>query len=135
MRNHNRHNAGIPIDIVHENKKYKFVLLNVSMGGVACKGEKQLDIHTEVQLHIPQLRPDYTVQGRIVWCKQVRELGDIDLYELGIEHCGEKNKAQLKMVEQISNIEHYRNEVKITEGRILTGEEAAREWVSIYSSD
>lgn len=135
MRNHIRHNAGIPIDIVHENNKYKFILLNVSMGGIACKGDKQFEVQTEVQIHIPQLKPDYTTRGKIVWCKKAQDLSNNGLYELGIEHCGEKDKAQLRMVEQISNIEHYRIEVKTTEGRVLTGDEAAREWISIYSSD
>lgn len=135
MRNHIRHSGGIPIDIIHNNNKYNFILLNVSMGGIACKGDNQFKIHTEVQLHIPQLKPEYTTRGKVVWCKKVQDLTEIDLYELGIEHCGEKDKAQLKMVEQISNIEHYRNEVKLAEGRILTGEEAAREWVSIYFSE
>ena len=133
MRNHIRHNAGIPIDIIHDNNKYQFVLLNVSMGGIACKGDKQFDVHTEVQIHIPQLRPDYTAHGIIVWCKKVQDLSEHGLYELGIEHCGERDEAQLRMVEQVSNIEHYRNEIKITEGRTLTGDEAAREWISIYS--
>jgi hypothetical protein len=33
------------------------------------------------------------------------------------------------MVEQICYIEHYRKEVRATQGRVLTAEEAAREWI------
>jgi len=135
MRKHIRHNTGIPLTVVHENNQYEFVLLNVSMGGIACKGGKQFAVHTEIQLHIPPLRPDYKAPGRIIWCKKVQDLSEHDCYELGIEHCGKKDKARLRMVEQISHIEHYRIDIKITEGRILTGEEAALEWVSKYSGD
>lgn len=135
MRNHIRHNAGVPLEIIHNNNRYEFILLNVSMGGIACKGDKKFEVHTEVQIHIPQIRPAYMAPGRIVWCKNMQELPEHGLFELGIEHCGAKDQAQLRMVEQISNIEHYRNEIKITEGRTLTGEEAAREWISLYYGD
>ena len=135
MRKYIRHNSGIPINIIHEDNQYKFVLLNVSLGGIACKGNRKLDVHTEVQVHIPPLRPEYTASGRVVWCNEIQDSSGYECYEIGIEHCGEKNMSQLRMVEQISNIEHYRSEVKNTEGRTLTGEEAAREWVSIYASD
>jgi hypothetical protein len=38
------------------------------------------------------------------------------------------------MVEQLCHIEHYRKEVRDTEGRILDGEAAAREWISKFAA-
>jgi hypothetical protein len=38
------------------------------------------------------------------------------------------------MVEQICHIERYRNDVAQREGRQLTAEEAALEWISRYAS-
>ena len=123
MRKYTRHNSGVPVDITHEKNRYKFVLLNVSMGGMACKGSREFALSTEVQVHIPLLRPEYTARGRVVWCKKIQDSTEGELYEVGIENCGEKDKARLRMVEQISHIEHYRSEVKISEERLLTGEE------------
>jgi len=42
---------------------------------------------------------------------------------------------RLRMIEQICQIEHYRKEVKLVEGRDLSAEEAASEWISRYASD
>lgn len=135
MRKFIRHSSGIPVDITIEKNQYKFVLLNVSMGGIACKGSREFAVSTEVQVHIPHLRPEYTASGRVVWCKKIQDPAEGELYEVGIENSGEKDKSRLRMVEQISHIEHYRNEVKISEERLLTGEEAAREWISKYAGD
>jgi hypothetical protein len=41
---------------------------------------------------------------------------------------------KVRMVEQICHIEHYRKEVLASEGRRLTTQEAATEWISKYSS-
>jgi hypothetical protein len=38
------------------------------------------------------------------------------------------------MVEQICFIEHYKNEVLETEGRALTSEQAAAEWIEKYGA-
>jgi hypothetical protein len=39
------------------------------------------------------------------------------------------------MVEQVCHIEHYRKEVMVCEGRQLTSEDAAKEWVAKYASN
>jgi hypothetical protein len=39
------------------------------------------------------------------------------------------------MIEQICHIEHYRKEVKLVEGRELSSEEAADEWITRYAGD
>jgi hypothetical protein len=39
------------------------------------------------------------------------------------------------MIEQICHIEHYRKEVKLAEGRELSSEEAADEWIKRYAGD
>jgi hypothetical protein len=38
------------------------------------------------------------------------------------------------MVEQVCHIENYKKEVYQTEGRLLTAEEAAVEWIHKYAS-
>ena len=39
------------------------------------------------------------------------------------------------MIEQVCHIEHYRKEVMLREGRELSAQEAAREWISKYAGD
>ena len=131
MREYVRHPAGVPIQLHHAGEDYPYMLQNVSLGGAACQGAHAIDVNTSVMVRMHLLRPVYESAGRIVWCRESHDQG----YDLGIEFTGERNKDRLRMVEQISHIEHYRNEVRTMEGRNLDGEQAAREWVSIYTSE
>ncbi len=128
MRQYERHYAGIPVRIIHAGKKYNFIIENVSLGGMACKGEHEIEVGDEVELQITLLNPIYLCKGKVVWCKEAG-----DYFELGIEHLGPKDKARLDMVEQVSHIEHYRADIKAAEGRELTGEQAAREWIAKHT--
>ena len=42
---------------------------------------------------------------------------------------------KLRMVEQICQIEHYRLTVLSDEGRVISSEQAAHEWVIEHASD
>jgi hypothetical protein len=39
------------------------------------------------------------------------------------------------MVEQVCHIEHYKNEVKRREGREISGEQAANEWIAKFAGN
>ena len=39
-----------------------------------------------------------------------------------------------RMVEQVCQIEHYRQQVQRAEGRVLDAETAAREWIKRYAA-
>lgn len=130
MREFTRHNAGIPIRIIHNDDDLEYILENVSLGGLACQGSLMIPVKTPVEIRMYLLLPEYVSQGRVVWCKK-----SDDLFELGIEHSGDRDKTRLNMIEQISNIEHYRNEIMLAEGRNLDGEQAAREWVDVHGAD
>ena len=65
----------------------------------------------------------------MVWCLRKGEDYDVGLCLL------DRNDAfNVRMVEQVCYIEHYRNEVLKADGRQLNAEEAAAEWISAYSS-
>lgn len=130
MREFTRHNAGIPIRVIHNNDQHEFILENVSLGGLACQAGLIIPVNTMLEVRMHLLLPEYVSQGRVVWCKK-----SDDVYELGIEHLGDKDKTRLHMIEQISNIEHYRSEIMLSEGRTLDGEQAAREWVDTHGAD
>ena len=41
----------------------------------------------------------------------------------------------MRMVEQVCHIEHWKKEIREKEGRELTGEQAAMEWIKKYAKD
>ena len=52
---------------------------------------------------------------------------------MGVELLEKEEAFRTRMIEQICHIEHYKNEVYKTEGRELSGEEAALEWINKFA--
>ena len=105
-------------------------ITNVSLGGLAFVSAKPLELLERVRVCIPVLDQDNYLVGNVVWCE--RAGGG---YEIGIEFEKSRDFFRLRMIEQICHIEHYRKEVARVEGRDLTSQEAAREWISKYAGD
>ena len=105
-------------------------LNNVSLGGLSFISKQALEIHQKIKICIPVLETENTLTGNVVWCEK-----SSNGYEIGLEFDNTKEIFRLRMIEQICHIEHYRKEVERIEGRELSAEEAAREWISRYASD
>jgi hypothetical protein len=131
MRKYVRHPSTIPIElaIARTPCNGSQQLANIATGGFACSVTEPLPVGTAVQLRIPMIWPEYRGCGVVVWCR-----GEAPDWEIGIEfHAQDLFKA--KMVEQLSQIEHYRNQLWVEEGRIVDGEQAAQEWITRYAKD
>ncbi len=105
-------------------------LTNVSLGGLAFVSDQALEPSQKVKVCIPVLENDNCLIGTVVWCEKTK-----NGYEIGLEFEGKRNVYRLRMIEQICHIEHYRKEVERVEGRELSAEAAAREWISRYAGD
>ena len=132
MRQYIRHPADIPIEIIKDEcaEKNGQVLENISLGGLACQSDEHLEAGTVVTVRINLVKPAFEATGQVVWCRQAN-----GKYEVGIQYEGESDSFRLQMVEQICHIEHYRNEVRELEGRHISGEEAAQEWIERYAEN
>ena len=107
-------------------------ITNVSLGGLAFISPKPLDVLDRVRISISILERDRELIGNVVWCeKSVTEDG----YEIGVEFEKSQDVFRMRMIEQICHIEHYRREVQRSEGRELSAQEAANEWISKYAGD
>ena len=105
-------------------------ITNVSLGGLAFMSQTPLEVLQRVKISIPLLRQDNHLVGNVVWCEKSGKG-----YEIGIEFEKSRDVFRLRMIEQICHIEHYRKEVERLEGRELTSQEAAGEWISKYAGD
>lgn len=103
-------------------------LTNVSLGGLSFISKQPLKVGQNASVCIPMLQQDNYLGGTVVWCEK-SNAG----YEIGIEFEGSKDVFRLRMIEQICHIEHYRKEVKLVEGRELSSEQAAKEWITRYA--
>jgi hypothetical protein len=102
---------------------------NIGECGIAFCADRELVPGTIINLRIPLVNPPFETVARVVWCH-----GRANGYEIGVEFAQPAQAYSARMCEQVCHIENYRKEIKATEGRELTPEEAAAEWVSKFAS-
>jgi hypothetical protein len=131
-----RHPLDVPIQVTadwvedEDDETLDQTITNVSLGGLAFVSPKPFEVLERVQICIPFLEKDNTLVGNVVWCERSGSV-----WEIGIEFEKSRDAFRLRMIEQICHIEHYRKEVRQQEGRELTTQEAASEWIAKYASD
>jgi len=127
-----RHPTQIPIEVSCMNKsicKCKR-LSNISLGGLAFKSNQNWQLGTLIGIRIPLIDPLFETKGQVVWCQQSPAYFDV-----GVEVMDKDEVFKVRMVEQVCQIEQYRKSLKKQDGRNLSIEEAATEWISHYAAD
>lgn len=125
-----RHPSRIPIrfdvrgDVDHRDD----FLRNVSEGGVCFATDTALDAGQSIHLTIPLLGQDYEVDGRIAWCRET-----LYGYEVGVRFMTPQDRFSVRMVEQLCYIEDFRQQVEREEGRKMSSEQAAEEWIARFA--
>ena len=128
-----RHPSDIPIswrlgDVAQPGSEY---LRNISEGGLAFVSQHAIPVDAIIEIHIPVRKPEVSIRGTVVWCRPADE----GLFEVGVRFLDADMRFRMRMVEQICHIEHFKKELREKEGRELTGEEAALEWIHRYAKD
>ncbi len=131
MRRYIRHPASIPIEFTVGEQQPERALETRNIGecGIAFCADRELVPGTIVNLRIPLVDPPFETVARVAWCR-ARTNG----YEAGVEFTQPDQAYGARMCEQVCHIENYRVEMQATEGRELTPEEAAAEWVAKFAS-
>jgi Tfp pilus assembly protein PilZ len=132
MRQFIRHPSDVPIEIrcAADSAYVRRFTRTVSGGGLAFASDTAIEPETIIALRIPNLRPVFEVAtARVAWCQS-----EGSQYAVGVQFFDSEEAFRVRMVEQICHIERYRHDVAQREGRQLTAEEAAVEWISRYAS-
>lgn len=82
-----------------------------------------VSIHTRDQIHCPN------ITGQVDWCSPQR-----GGYELGILFPDSEHAMRIRMFEQVCHIRRYRRYLEEHQGRILSEDEAAMEWIARYAA-
>ncbi len=135
MRKFIRHPNCIPIDIAVDETSGAgndgtVQLINVSAGGLAFSLLHPVTTGARLTISMPQVWPDYSASGTVVWCREARAG-----YEAGVQFDEPDEAFKARMVAQFCQIEDYRREMREREGRALSSEEAAREWIVRYAEE
>jgi hypothetical protein len=102
--------------------------VNISYGGLAFSVAKCLEIDDVIELRIPTVDPPFEAKARVAWCRP-----DGDAFLVGVEFLDSDDAFQSRMVQQVCSIENYKHDVAAKEGRILSSQEAAAEWISKFA--
>lgn len=126
-----RHPSDIPIEVeVEEHIEDHDRLKNISAGGLSFHSSQPIEQDRILTLRIMAVQPPFETRGKVMWCRKT-EQG----YDVGIELLNRDQVYHARMVEQICHIEHYKREVLKTEGRSLSGEQAAKEWIARFANE
>jgi len=131
MRNYIRHPTSIPIHVsTGTQASVEVTVNNLSAGGLSFLTDIPVKVGSVVDLMIPCVNPDYQGEGIIVWRRHQPPEG----FEVGVRFANDDEYFRIRMVEQICQIEEYRQQLAEV-GRKLTSEEAALEWITRFAAD
>ena len=133
IRRHIRQVTGIPIEVTldyQQGQVEEDEITNVSLGGLCFIANDKLDIDESIHVRFPILKQETRLSGRVVWCNKSNRG-----YEVGLEFDDPSELERLKTIEQIHHIEKFREEVRRRDGRELSSEQAAKEWVNKYAGE
>ncbi len=132
MRKYIRHPADIPIEVQLRDASgdaTASLANNVSLGGLSFNCHSPIPVGQSISIKVPLVDPSFETSAEVVWCKPLN-----DQYEIGVKLLDQDDAYRTRMVEQICHIEHYKNQVLLREGRVLTGQQAAQEWIQKYGN-
>lgn len=131
MRRYIRHPSAMPIDYrLNDGSTAMQRLRNVSAGGICFAAEQAVETGASVHITIRFGEQDFEADGEVMWCHGVN-----GHHEVGVRFHDAATVFTVRMVEQLCYIEQYRQQVRHTEGRELSSEQAAAEWVNRYAAD
>lgn len=131
MRKYIRHPASIPIEVRIRGQMTHDIhnTVNLGGGGLAFRSNRDFAQGEVVEIRIPFVQPPFEAEARVAWSKPHN-----NSFELGVEFLKHDDTYMMRMVEQICHIENYRKSVIRTEGRQLSTEDAAREWIARFAA-
>jgi hypothetical protein len=132
MREFIRHPSDIPIKYRIQDSKTIGInnLRNISVGGLCFRSSVSLAEGMQLMLSIPVIKPAFKAKGIVAWCNKTE-----DGFDIGVNFFNSDTEYRARMVEQICQIEHYRKDIQRREGRIISAEKAAQEWIEKFASE
>jgi hypothetical protein len=118
----------IQFDLHGDRRDCRQYLCNVSEGGVCFSTSLELDAGTCLRLRIPVFGQQFEVDATVAWCREASSG-----YEVGVRFDSAQDRFSVRMVEQLLYIEDYRRRVELEEGRRMSSEQAAREWLERFA--
>ena len=126
-----RHTADVPLEVraVPGSAGKTLQSSNVSVGGLSFVSDEPLEVGSAIEIRIAEVDPPFQARARVVWSSPEGGGG----YCTGVQFLDSSDAFRVRMVEQVCTIERYRRAVRENEGRVLTSQQAASEWIGKYA--
>lgn len=99
--------------------------------GISITTEQFYPMGTPMNFQISFQKPAFQAVGHTTWCIPQRD----GSFLTGIIFDDPETAYAVRMIEQICHIEQYRQAIETSEGRQLTQEAAASEWIARFAKD
>lgn len=125
-----RHPTEIPVEVRPADSEARPLRArDVSAGGLSFHSTGSLTLGAIVNLRISMVDPVFETDARVVWCREVD-----NGFDLGVAFLSAEDAFRARLVEQVCHIETYRRRLLEEQGRALTPEAAAREWIARFAA-
>lgn len=127
-----RHPSNIPIEYCLLDKAVCLLdsINDVSVGGLSFQADNYIEPKSWLHLHIPINDNHFEIDAQVRWCQE-RD----NHYDVGVLFSDKEEAFSARMVEQVCHIEQYKKDVLEKEGRALSGDEAAAEWITKFATE
>ncbi len=106
-------------DIVAHQEEY---VQNINPAGLCFKAKRHLKKGATIFVEMPL--PTIKKESKVLWCRKSN-----GHYNVGIQFMHKDGETPHPLIDQGCDIEDYKSNVLEKDGRVLTGEEAALEWL------
>lgn len=122
-----RHPASVPIRVERVRTGPVSRASDVSHGGLSFVCAHPYEPGAELVIQI-DITPAFRARAHVAWCHAER-----GQYRVGVRFLEGTDAFKARLVEQLCAIERYRRDTLEQEGRYLSGEAAAREWIERFA--
>jgi hypothetical protein len=126
-----RHPVDVPIQIFPQQLRAgeHVPMSDIGEGGIAFQTNVFFENGARLKVRIPHVHPPFEAVGVVCWHRSLD-----DQLEVGLMFLNEVTPFRVRMVEQICQIEKYRNQLRV-EGHAVSFQNAASEWVEKFAAD
>jgi hypothetical protein len=103
-------------------------LVDVGAGGLCLFTDQNIPAGEHLHINITETKTLFETDGEVKWTKQ-----EGGRYQVGVSFSNLDHRFALRMVEQMCQIEAYREAVAKWEHRYISSDQAAEEWIAKYA--
>lgn len=124
-----QHPCHIPLSVKTKPRKLKTPSSEPAGPGLCFKSSHPYPIGSHLEIGLNLNDAPFKGDALVAWVQP-----EEDAFWIGVHFLGRDASYSMRMAEQICQIEHYRQDVLHNQGRRLSAEEAAAEWVDKYAA-